>query len=247
MSYRRAKSQSIVREIGRGFQEVNKGVRSFRRWMFPRKRKVYRRIPPPNMYPTSRVQGVTVEKKSVESDTSTMTTVDVDNVISTTLINEIAEGTAINQRVGRKVQLGTFSIKYTLNSPGDYSSSTVRLIVVFDKQPNGTQMTAADIFQQSLYPATSFLNLGNRQRFVVLKDKKFSVNPVDSSHIYSHTGSFGLNLKKFDTTYNNTGGTIGNIGTGALYMIVCGSSPHAGLPATKPTFSYIWRLRYYDA
>lgn len=245
MSYRRRNTHGIISELGSGIHEINRGLRSVRRYVFPKRkgRKVVNRIPPPNMV-LSNIQGV--EKKSIESSTSGTSLIKASDVISTYLINGIANGTAINQRVGSKISLNTVSIKYVLTSPSDFSSAVARVLLVWDKQPNGVALSATDLFQQSGYPVDAYYSLANRNRFAVLADKRISCNPVDSAHIMQKPGSFGVNLKGKSTTFNSTGATITDIMTGSLYLVVCSSAPNGGADSTKPYFSYITRLRYTD-
>lgn len=254
-----AYTQGIISEIGQGFREFNKGTRAVRHWMFPkrrapsspvkRRRKISNRIPPPNNMYRGYVPRnmVSIERKSVESDPTTPESDYSDDLILPELINKVAEGTGINQRVGRKIQLGTFSMKYTITSAANFSSAAMRIMVIYDKQSNGTLFTSTDIFQQSGYPATAYYNLNNRDRFLVLKDIKLSINPISSSQTSKYTGSFGLNLKMLPSTYNTTTGIYQAVTTGALFLVIISSADNTGADNTKPHTEYFWRLRYYDA
>lgn len=248
MSYRRRNTQGIVREIGQGMRQFNQGFRAIRRWAFP-KRRVPRTVIryAPNNNVTTTLGGIHVEKKSVENPASNIfTAISCTDVISTVLLNGIEEGTGLNQRVGRKISLASSSVKYTLVSPADFSSSSVRLTVVFDKQANGTSPAVGDVFMDSTGPANSNFNLNNRQRFVTLYDKRIAVNPIDSAHTSTHTGTIPIRLKGMTTTYKNTGPQIGDIATGSLFLIVSGTAANGGAANTKPVFYYNSRTRYLD-
>lgn len=246
MSYRhRARTQGIFKELGRGIGEFNKGLRDTRRWMFRRKKTV-NRIPPPNNNLMGYNRGIKFEKKCKDSG-STYTVTTLNDTISTVLINGIAEGTGIDQRTGRKLQMSTFSIKYWVTSAADYSANSCRIMLIYDKQNNGTTLTASDIFKQSSNPADSFLELKNRNRFVVLKDKRFASNPTDSAKTSTIDGSFGVNLRNLETTYGNTGSAITDITTGALHLLLCSSATTGGGGTNSPTMAHMWRMRYYDA
>lgn len=246
---RRRNTQGIVSEIGSGMHQFNRGLRSFRRWAFPQRRPIPRTVIryAPNNNVTTTLGGVHVEKKSVENpSTNQFAAIDCTDTISTVLLNGIAEGTALNERIGRKITLLSSSVKYTVVSPTDFSSSNVRFTVVWDKQANGSAPTAADLFQASATPANSNFNLNNRQRFQTLYDKRISLNPVDSAHTSHHSGSIPIRVKGKTTVYKSTGGAIADIATGSLYLIVCGTAANGGVAATKPVFNYNSRTRYVD-
>jgi len=247
MSYRRRNTHGIVREIGSGMHQFNQGFRALRRWAFPRRvPRTIKRYAPNNNVSTT-LSGVQVEKKSVEYPVSgTFTFLQPSDIISSVLLNGIEEGTSLNQRVGRKVTLASSSVKYTVVSPADFSSTVVRFTVVFDKQPNGTSPTAADLFMYASEPANSNFNLNNRQRFITIYDKRMTLNPIDSSHTYQHSGSIPIRVKGKSTTYKNSGNQIGDIATGSLYLIVSSPAANGGANNTKAIFYYNSRTRYID-
>lgn len=106
----------------------------------------------------------------------------------------------------------------------------VRVMIVYDRQPNGVFPDIDDLLYAfdndgtttpDAYNITTmaFNNLNNKDRFMVLLDKKFTVG--------SAGGNLGVFVKKhrrinLETQYNNTTGTITGIQTGAFYLLEFG-------------------------
>lgn len=163
------------------------------------------------------------------------------------LLNGIEEGTAIDRRVGRKVKNLTCLIKGRLNSPSDYSSTRVRLMVIYDTQCNGEAPALADVLTGSTPNLIdSFYNMNYRDRFRMLADKVYVMNPIDSTHQRFVNFRIPLNLTKCETTYSDTGPLIDAIATGSLYFVAISDNATAGTDATKAHISFTYRLRYND-
>lgn len=108
------------------------------------------------------------------------------------------QGSGIKNRIGRKVAVHKITIKGVLNFPVETAQTvvanalTTRLLLVMDKQSNGSQMQGEEVMQA---PATatsalvigSFQSLANFGRFRVLKDKVFLTGPGNSANNASAT------------------------------------------------------------
>ncbi len=90
--------------------------------------------------------------------------------------NNVAEGTARSERVGRKIVIRRIGWKYSnLATPTPPVESTVvRLIVFLDTQANGATATVAEILDTAQYH--SFRKLENAQRFSILMDRTHPCN-----------------------------------------------------------------------
>jgi len=168
-------------------------------------------------------------------------------------------GTTYNDRIGRRIRVKSIyvrgvcgqeasltSVATAINSSGQL----LRMIIFADMQPNGAVPLLTDV----LFEATSLsqLNPNNRDRFKIYCDKQWAVGRIS----LDVTGGWGFAdncqwpVKKFKnldltTTYNGgNAGTIGDIATGALYMLWVGSEP-AGTD-TDCIFFGTARIRYYD-
>jgi len=175
------------------------------------------------------------------------------------LMNGLVMGTTYNDRIGRRICIKSIYIRGMVGQEGSFTTITsplvsqgqlCRLIVVADMQPNGAVPALTDV----LFEATSLaqLNPNNRDRFKILVDKQWAVGRLiyDTTNGIAALDNCQWPVKKFkklnlSTTYNggNTGG-IGDIATGALYMLWVGSES-AGTD-TDCAFFGTARIRYYD-
>ncbi len=93
-------------------------------------------------------------------------------------INVIPEGTSQSTRVGRRVRIKSFELRYTTfvdqAAAGD-QADVLRVVVYEDRQTNGVAATAIQLFDtNSTFPG--FRELDNGKRFVMLSDEIFAVN-----------------------------------------------------------------------
>lgn len=178
-----------------------------------------------------------------------------------TLLNGCTPGTQSSQRVGRKIAIASINIDGYIRahlSTDDAAlipSYNSRLVLVWDKQPNGTIPVKSDIFSSKV--TTTGVETGlyiagvaykNMQRFQVLWDKRLTYN----------AGTFGFNdsglavvtidirIKKFlkvnlQTNYQGDDDGIGSIASGALFLIHMTPDDEQ-----EVTYNFMSRIRYYD-
>lgn len=178
---------------------------------------------------------------------------------SFTLLNVPVPGTGFNERVGRKIYNKSLYIRgkvylenaRVLLAATNAFAQLARLIVFIDFQPNGVTPAVTDLLVEA--NSNSQLNLDNRDRFRILKDKQYAFDPLvitASSAVisFNHTISAVKCFKKlnFETIFNGVGGgTIGDITSGALYMFWIGDV--AAAVGTDCVASVTTRVRYDDA
>lgn len=187
-------------------------------------------------------------------------TYQVNTTGSFTLLAKPQIGSDFDARIGRKIMLNSFYIRGYVGSEASVTSVPVaaftaqqgRMIIFADMQPNGATPVVGDLLNTAS-PA-SHLNLNNRDRFKIICDKTFVVDP----YIYSTTATQAVastsrqifQIKKFkkialEMVFNGTnGGTIADITSGALYMFWIGSNG-AGT-ATDMNAVLGTRVRYSD-
>lgn len=179
-----------------------------------KKRKVSRRVIRHGYYGRGPSR---VEFKAVD------TTVNIacDQTGAVALLNGIARGDDINERIGRKVVMRSMEVRVqsivTSNTGVDQSH---RVLFVFDRQCNATALTVADVL--TAVDINSPRNLTNRSRFKIL---------YDNLHHLSSTAEPGshkvINFYKrlwLPVTFNSgDAGTIADIQTGSLYLVVVGN------------------------
>lgn len=170
-------------------------------------------------------------------------------------------GSAINQRIGRKVHVVKISIKGTIivtaqtgQSAGD-GRSVIRLSLVQDNQTNGVQMQGEEVYRSEGAAALnvhSHRSLDNLDRFRVLKDK---VMILQNPNAVNDTGSTGGIVQQglartFKLThkfanpptvnFNGTnGGTIADTVNTSWHVIGCTDSA-----ALAPQIVYTCRVYY---
>lgn len=160
-------------------------------------------------------------------------------------LNLIAQGTDANQRIGRDITMKriTWRMQLVRASGGTASTAQYRIMLVYDKQTNGVAATYNDVTVSQgnvVYSALQPINLNWRERFVVLKDYHGVLSQFDDtgmSKIIKGNWKGSLPVR-----YQGAGGTIADVNTGALYlMVVNDQATGAGM-----AFTFITRVRYVD-
>lgn len=172
-------------------------------------------------------------------------------------LSAIAQGDGESQRDGRVAVLHSVFIKGFLSIAAIESSAAplddivVRLAIVQDKQTNGAQLNAEDVFKTlaSGDDTNSVKNLQNSARFIVLKDKTWL---IPRARAVSNEGAANLFSSprilvpiKMGTTFrkpirvNHTGTTavIASVADNSIHLIGCATNASALL-------SYSTRIRF---
>jgi len=153
-------------------------------------------------------------------------------------LSRLAQGSAAYERVGRvvrpqRVELTMlFETILAVQAGGDMGAQSIRYCLVWDKQPAGALPNFDQIFAIQTSAGTesaSFLSpqrLTNQQRFVVLLDRVFDVNPVGISsttpafHRFYNTITEELDVSDLgETTYVGQTSSTGAVGTGSLLLM----------------------------
>lgn len=158
------------------------------------------------------------------------------------VVNLIDPGSASYNRIGRKIHMRSIRYKGILQTTfkhkptsGELEANTVRIVLVYDKQPSDALPNYNAIFGRTIQDGTEStqfldnLRYDNTGRFKVLADDLFSMNPkasnqvggTDDSLIYYTTFDKYVDLKNKVTVYSGQSipCTIADISTGALYLI----------------------------
>lgn len=157
-------------------------------------------------------------------------------------LNLIQQGAGSFNRVGRKAHLksvrcrGIIQSKYKPNPvTGDVKGTSVRLTLVWDKQPSGILPTYGEIFgctNQAGVESSGFtdsVRYDNMDRFSVIKDVVISLNPIAANfavgtsnfNVQNCEFDFYVPLKGRETVFSGSSVpmTIADISTGALYFV----------------------------
>lgn len=155
-------------------------------------------------------------------------------------LNPINTGTTASQRIGRRLQMK--SLLFRWNASTVISNLSLRILIVYDKEPNGLLPLITDVIEADNY--NSPMNLSNSNRFVILADEIHDVNTfTPNSNTSMRSGKIfkklnlpcGFNaLSTLDVT---------SITQGAIFAM-CAIPSNAGSAGIG--IGYFSRIRYTD-
>ncbi len=121
-------------------------------------------------------------------------------------LTAVAQGDGESQRDGRVYRVNSVFVHGTIVVPANEASGNpisdevARLALVWDKQTNGAQLNAEDVFLTiaAADDVDSFRNLQFTKRFQVLADKKFRVNVTSAGMNEGGVNTFANGEVKFN-------------------------------------------------
>jgi len=156
-------------------------------------------------------------------------------------ITHVGQGASASQRIGNKIRPYQLRFKMRI-AMTTISNMMLRIVLVEDKQCNGSYPGVGDVFALSgtLHGFDAFYNMNNVQRFRILKDKVFSpknfLPPSDPAGIgYTVEYFFKMNAKLKPGTqmeYSGSSGAIAEVRS-VNYYVFCFSNV-----AVTPTTLY---------
>lgn len=178
-----------------------------------------------------------------------------------TLLNGIQVGAGFFNRIGSKVEMKSLHIRGQLFNLATTVQDYLRVIIFYDRQPNGAAPTFADLMQSrdqagtATTSAKSEINLDQRDRFVILRDRQWQAPSVTlTAGVQTNGPNFPgmdqewdinefIKLNDLTTHYKSSTNptTIADINSGALYMTLV-SDQAAG----KWQYVVGFRLRFGD-
>lgn len=157
-------------------------------------------------------------------------------------VTEISQGTLGNNRIGNKIQMCSLLIRANVMTVGNFTSvvpGQCRIVVVYDRQPNGTIAARGDIFQDATL-CGSPLMMNYSGRFQVLADE-YTESPAAPFMAVTWQKFIKFNLP---AVYPGSGT---NPTTGSITVWVAANGDINDVtPAHFPTVQIITRLRFYD-
>lgn len=174
-----------------------------------------------------------------------------DTTGSVTLLNVVAQGASVNQRVGKKVVMKGLLCRGNSANGTSAVANDIAYIIVYDKRPTGALPAVTDILVSA--NSQSMNNDANAGRFRILKrvDEVLLGNETLTGVVANaltdctrREEDWYLDLKNLPVTYKAAGtGAIGDIEEGALYLVTVGNNA-AG--ATSAVLNAAFRLRFLD-
>jgi len=168
------------------------------------------------------------------------------NVLSS--MNIIPQGEKASERIGHKAVVMSLSWRYTLEmiTPVLLNGVSVRLVVVQDRQSNGTVPAFSDIFDDNkigsqLY--TAYQKMSNELRFNVMYDKIHDVNSLTRDFDAPLVESAYYSKKRLGIVINwdsSTTGVVAEMTTNNIIAYAVSNRNGVCLLASE------FRIRYYD-
>jgi len=148
---------------------------------------------------------------------------------SITLINGVAAGSTAITREGRQAFWKSVNVSGWV-APVDATviGSRNDVYVIWDKQPGAAVPAMTDFFVEA--KAGSPMNLNYRERFVIIAHKTYTIGgltagaPAVTPTVHAVSINVRLNLR---TTFKGDANAIGDIATGAMYLVTLGSEADA--------------------
>ncbi len=178
-----------------------------------------------------------VEFKNVDFIQTSQTVTTIPAIQSVSLI---AQDDTTNTRDGAQVKATSLQIKYILSMDGDARVSTVRIMLIKDKQVNGAFHVAADVLDDvsTVDILVSPYELANKYRFTILYDK---VHQMSITGNQQAQGSFYTKLDQV-LRYDGAAADISTVQSCGYTLMFFSNE----LAANAPLLTSRVRLRYVD-
>lgn len=200
------------------------------------------------------------EKKTVDVNT---TTVSIHSTGTWTILNALQEGAGFYNRIGRKVQMRSLQLNgyFTRTGQASGQSEYLRVMILYDRQPNGAFPSVADILrdvnQAGTTSSTSLagLNMDNAERFMILMDNRVNIpnasntasenldDPIVDQNNEINTKRY-IQLRGLEAHYKSSNGDITDLSTGSLFLFTFGNVASG---SNSYQFTFKSRLRYVDS
>ena len=180
-----------------------------------------------------------VEKKNFDA-TSTTTIVAAQSTATVLQIFTPDQGTAPTEHVGRRTNAVSLTYKWEGSfAPTTVGSSPLRMLIVYDKQPNAATPATTTIVVSDII--VTLMNLQNSRRFKVIADEIIPEFGVNGPASFMISGFRSINL---ETEYNDVnGGTIADITTGSMIALFW---QNGNIITASPTNAFFSRVRFTD-
>lgn len=187
------------------------------------------------------------EKKNIDLLSNT-TIIAAQTTATTFLLNACGQGDEVNTRSGRRTTMKKMEYRFLGNVVATtVGSSPLRLLIVYDKQPNGAAPAVTDVVVANAI--SSMMNLNNSRRFKVLVDELIEdVTAAGGKGSWQCKGhrdfTQGGRISGLDVEFKDTdAGDITDITTGSIYAFVWQTG---GLITAAPTNALYTRIRFTD-
>ncbi len=169
-------------------------------------------------------------------------------------LNKVPIGNGESDRVGRRITVKEINVNMSVDLAATATitagSQMVRILLVLDKQCNGTPATWLQVFTDDDFHTSR--NLSETNRFTVIKEKRLIMNRPNGNTAGSATGGYGEYARHVSFTARvnhrieygdtSTDGSIGTIRSNNFFMLVIMENADTGTITEGRV-----RIRYSDA
>lgn len=157
----------------------------------------------------------------------------------------IPQGSNFTERIGNEITITTIQINFDIKSQSPSNGGTLtdvaRVLLIYDRQPNGATALIADVNEQINDPK-SYRQLNNRLRFKTLWDSKLIPITNNSNNPNEHH-VFTVYMKcALATTFSSSLAGVANITTGNLLLFFQADTTNGA----EFECSYRTRIRFID-
>lgn len=150
-------------------------------------------------------------------------------------LNPIAQGVGASQRVGITTVAKSIAYRFEVDLGPTPLATSGRVILFWDKNPNASIPAVTDVLATAAY--NSFINLSNKDRFIILRNDLFSLSPNGDQTFYKE----GFVKLGYKSEYLNSATVIPN--QGGLFILTIGDQ---GTVANQPLLNITTRFRFLD-
>lgn len=170
---------------------------------------------------------------------SVSTSVDSAGLVFQIPLNDIPQGIDGSDRIGQSVSIKNCGYRVNIDQAITGAlPSTVRIMLIWDKQPNGAVPAVTDVLQTANF--NSFLNTSYRERFTVLRNDYISLSPEGSQTVFIERFVKINMLAQYTDGALPTPPAVANT-TGALWLLFISDQP-----TILPLVTFTSRVRFVD-
>lgn len=190
------------------------------------------------VYPQKALVMASPERKNYDVLT-TMTLPPSSKFTISSLLCAPAASTGGSGRIGRKVRMVSHQFRYNFLKPSDDGPSQVRIVIVYDRQPDGLTPTPTQVFNDDAF--VSPLSLPNAERFEIIMDE------VSESRQSTALNISGSRYRKMnhDVLWSGTNGDVSALKTGGLWCFAAMNDTFQVNTNTAP-LEVFFRTRFID-
>lgn len=143
-------------------------------------------------------------------------------------LNLIPQGTTDKTRIGNKVTIRNINMRFVASIDNQtaitMANGILRVILYVDKQANGAAATVADLI--SVANVTGFRNMDQVDRFTILKDKVYTIEPKCANATSTSTADRMYKISKkvnIPVHFSSTTGAITEVRSNNIGILLFGN------------------------